>query len=356
MCQPCEAADAPDAVKVVWQLVDEYTLMEAERAMLKLMRCLDKHLQHVQHATAVAQVNAASHPPAAAESGPVSHAGEAHGPDESLSHESPGDPLQTVQFDGASEMWNGPVAEQQTVTDDSTQLQAGQQGSLYSIPSRNPHQLPYPDMPNSPQQLSGITVDQQSDQLVASPAQRLSLDQQSRRITRDAGGQAGTKDIQQPHVTTPPASNGPVLVKASVASRKEKLEYRLSQDDVYSPTAAEVQALLQHGLLNTFQQQQYGISTESEAASNMRSEAPSNLQSNLNGVTDGGDSATGSVFANPLVNGSLPGSQLEAGVHQEEPNMLSLIAKIQDVQVRLLLLYMSLLLAHVCFGHPLRVW
>ena len=52
MCRPCEAADAPGAVKVVWQLVDEYTLMEAERAMLKLLRGLDKHLQHLRQAAA----------------------------------------------------------------------------------------------------------------------------------------------------------------------------------------------------------------------------------------------------------------------------------------------------------------
>ena len=54
MCLPCEAVDAPDAVKTVWKLVDEYTLMEAERAMLKLMRGLDKHFKHVKQATATA--------------------------------------------------------------------------------------------------------------------------------------------------------------------------------------------------------------------------------------------------------------------------------------------------------------
>lgn len=333
--------------------------MEAERAMLKLMRGLDKHLQHVKHATAVVQAHAALQPSATAELSPVDNTEEAWGSDEPLSHRNTENSFQTAQPDGANEVWNGPAAEPQAFVDDLSQLQAGQQGSLYIIPSSNPNQLHQPYMPNSSQQLSGIPFDQQSDLTAATSSQRRSLDQQPRRFTNDASRQWVTRDIQQSNDTAPPASSGPILVKASAASRKEKLEYRLSQDDVYSPTAAEVQALLQHGLLNTFQQQQYGIATGfagSEAASSMRSEAPSNMQSSLNGMTDGGDCATASVFTNPLVNAGLPGSQVGASGHQEEPNMLSLIAKIQDVQVRRSFCPQACCLHLFALRHFLQVW
>ena len=380
MCQPCEALDAPDAVKVVWLLVDEYTLMEAERAMLKLMRGLDKHLQHVRQATAVAPATGASDTVNTAASVPVNgdQSSELSTPSPAR-HESQS--FQTQQHSSAGaqtdmpDTWSGPNAHKQSAPAGNSQAPLAPQGSLYREESRSP-ELQEAFASGNLQQLSRITIDQQveqhahqqvdqqadqqadlqagqqagqqsnwhTDQQVGQQASQSSvlsqpypLSQQARRGTRDPGAQRVSSDVLQ--ASTAPASSSTALplVKASITTRKEKIEYRLSQDDVYSPTANEVQALLQSG----------------DNAGFAASDAASNMQSSLNGVTDGvfasatslkgltdgGLSGVSNVFTNPLMkaDGSLSGSQTAAGMQQETASsMLLLTSKIQNAQVSLL--------------------
>lgn len=361
-------------MKVVWQLVDEYTLMEAERAMLKLLRGLDKHLQHVRQAAAATPADSAPHP-ATAE--PLTADGVQTGPSDGDASGSNNSVLglqaapASQQGDVSShpavpEMWNNPIAELAGGTGCSRQQQGGDNSILGSEPDRRP-QLVYSrnshlvgaeaSSPSSEAVSKGQSVGQTSGQATVVQSPRPSHDQltwrrtgdargfigdtrrttgDARRVTGDAGTQQGTNDMQQPPVgDSPPPADRPMSFRFAASSRKEKLEYRLSHDDVYSPTPEEVQTLLQQDLLNTQQQQQlssYGVTAASDVASNM--------QSSLNGMSEGGGSVAVSVFPNPSVNPSvmsgLAGSQSGAYMQQEEPNMLSLIAKVQSVQVRLL--------------------
>ena len=368
MCRPCEAADAPGAVKVVWQLVDEYTLMEAERAMLKLLRALDKHLEDVRQAAA----------------GSISQAptAEATAADGLQSVPSDGTPNQSNTVNGLQaappsqehnvnlqasmpNMWDNPLAG--TGSTVHSQQQLAQQDSQYNITDSAPDRSQQGVQTSSPinQAVSRVAVDQKPDQAVVARSPRPTSDQQTRhvtgdashitrdarrvtgdarritgdarRFTGDAGTQRVTKDMQQPisgdgcHSPADRAGS----FRSATSSRKEKLEYRLSHDDVYSPTNEEVQALLQQGLLNTQQLPQqllhYGGTAASDVASNM--------QSGLNGMSDGGASAAVSVFAPPSVISGLSGSQAGACLLQHvQPSMLSLIAKVQNVQVRLYLM------------------
>ena len=368
LCRPCEAADAPGAVKVVWQLVNEYTLMEAERAMLKLLRGLDKHLQHVKQTAAATPADSAPQPATAepltadgAQTEPFT--GDASGSNNSLFG------IQAAQASQQSdagldpvvpEMWNNPIAELAGNTDYSRQQQGGDNSITGSNPDRQPQLVSHSvgaeaSSPSSQAVSRGASVGQAPDQTTVTQSPRPSQDQLTRRCTGDARGfigdsrrftgdtrrftgdarrmtgDAGTDDMQQPPVgKSPPPTDRPVSLRYAASSRKEKLEYRLSHDDVYSPTPEEVQALLQQDLLNTQQQQQlsaYGVTAASDVASNM--------QSSLNGMSEGGASAAVSVFANPSVISVLSGSQAGAYMQQEEPSMLSLIAKVQSVQVRL---------------------
>lgn len=377
LCRPCEAADAPGAVKVVWQLVNEHTLMEAERAMLKLLRGLDKHLQHVRQAAAATP---------AADSAPQPATAESLTADGAQARPSDGDAsrsnnsvlgLQVALANQQSDAgltpaepatWNNPIAELAGNTGYSWQQQGGENGVTGSDPDRRPQLVSSANShlagaeansPSSQAMSRGPSVGQTPDQATVIQSARPSQDQltrrctgdarglmgdtrrvtgdarriteDARRITRDAGTQQVTIDMQQPLVgDSPPPADRPVSLRYAASSRKEKLEYRLSHDDVYSPTPEEVQALLQQDLLNTQQQQQlssYGVTAASDVASNM--------QSSLNGMSEGGASVAVSVFANPSVISGLSGSQAGAYMQQEEPNMLSLIAKVQSVQVRL---------------------
>ena len=370
VCRPCEAADAPDAVKVVWQLVNEYTLMEAERAMLKLLRGLDKHLQHVRQAAT------ASTPPADSTCGlptaePLAvHAAQAMPAVAKAAHSNNSMfGLQAGQLSQQShvslnpaeiDVWNNPIAELGGKTVPSRQ-QVVQQGGEYSITGSSPDRKPQLDTtsqghllgaetstPGSQAVSRGASVDEEPRQASVAQSSRPSTEQLTGRFTGDARsitgdarsamGDAGaqrrvTKDLQQ-HLAgdTPLPADRSVSFRSS--SRKEKLEYRLSQDDVYSPTVEEVQALLQQGLLNPQQQQQQQLSSYGGAAA---SDVASNMQSSLNGMSDAGGSAAVSVFANPAVIAGLPGSQAKEYLLQEEPHMLSLIAKVQSVQVGLYL-------------------
>ena len=387
MCRPCEAADAPGAVKVVWQLVDEYTLMEAERAMLKLLRGLDKHLQHLRQAAA--GPNASESPdaePAAPDSEQAEPAHEV--PDQHNSM--PGlHTAQPVHEDGSTlnpampEMWENPLAVMDGTVQNRQQL--AYQRCEYSLTNSAPGQ-PQQGAQSSgvtSQAVSGVAGHQMPDQAIMAQSPGPSSDQQTRRSTWDARQVTGdarritgdarlvtghprrvtgdprrftgdarhltgdprrvtgdarrmTGDTEAQRVThdvqLPTAGSTHVTFTSSASGRKEKLEYRLSHDDVYSPTPEEVQALLQQGLLDTQQQQQqlasYAVAASSDVASNM--------QSSVNGLSEGGRSAAASIVADASVNG-LSGSQAGACLQQEEPNMLSLIAKVKDVQVCLLI-------------------
>lgn len=337
--------------------------MEAERAMLKLLRGLDKHLQHVKQTAAATPAADSAPQPAIAE--PLTADGAQTGlSDGNASHRNnsvfgiQAAPASQQSVAGSKpampEMWNNPIAELAGKTGYSRQQQGGGNSITGSDPDRQPQLVS-----SLSSHLAGAEASSPSSQAVsrgpsvvqATVAQspRPSQDQLTRRCTGDARGflgdvrrftgdarrmtgDAGTNDMQQPAVgdSPPPPADRPRSLRYAASSRKEKLEYRLSHDDVYSPTPEEVQALLQQDRLNTQQQQQlssYGVTAASHVASNM--------QSSLNGMSEGGASAAVSVFANPSVISGLSGSQAGAYMQQEEPNMLSLIAKVQSVQVRL---------------------
>lgn len=46
LCQPLESSEAPEAVREVWVMVDEYMLTEAEVCLIKLLETLDKTALH----------------------------------------------------------------------------------------------------------------------------------------------------------------------------------------------------------------------------------------------------------------------------------------------------------------------
>ena len=340
--------------------------MEAERAMLKLLRGLDKHLQHVRQAAAKCTPPADSpsqlptaEPSAVSGAQTMSAAGKAAHSNNSMFGLPPRQPSQQSDVSltpAVTDMWNNPIAE---LASDAvhSQQQLAQQGGEYSI-SGNPDRRPQFDIslqrsllraeassPSSQAVSRGASVDQEPHQAAVAQSPRLSTDEPTRPFNGDARGIPGharsalgdarsqrrvTSDLQQPLAgDTPPPADRPMSFRSS--SRKEKLEYRLSQDDVYSPTVEEVQALLQQGLLKSQQQQQQLSSYGGGAASDVAS----NMQSSFNGMWDAGGSAAVSAFANPSVIAGLPGSQAKVYLQQEEPHMLSLIAKVQSVQVRL---------------------
>lgn len=117
-------------------------------------------------------------------------------------------------------------------------------------------------------------------------------------------------------------------------------------DDVYSPTAAEIQALLQHGALNSshhLQQQPQQqlplqlLSQHSVTKGSVSFQFPASDQSGLailNGGSDGMSSAAGSIFVNPLVSIGLEAGQDKGRNCADTSGMLGLIQKIQAVQVR----------------------
>lgn len=367
VCRPCEAADAPGAVKVVWQLVDEYTLLEAERAMLKLLRGLDKHLQHVQQAAAASVRPQSADPESSATVSAPPGPTTAENPDQSNAIHA----LQTAQpapDDGSAmisavpEMWENPLATMDDSVHDRQQL--AHQSSQYSCTDGAPDQSQQGVESSSvnSQAEPGVASHQMPNQSVLARSPRPSSDQQARRftgdarrITEDARRSTGdarcvtgdprhipgdarrmTRDTETKPVTNDmqmpiAGSSSHVTIKASVSGRKEKLEYRLSHDDVYSPTPEEVQALLQQGLLDTQQQQQLLPYYASYASSDVAS----NMQSSLNGLSEGGRSAAANIVADASVMSGLSGSQAGASVQQEKPDMLSLIARVKDIQVRL---------------------
>ena len=366
MCRPCEAADAPGAVKVVWQLVNEYTLMEAERAMLKLLRGLDKHLQHVRQAALASTADTTSQT-GAAEPLAVNDAKTMQAPHSNNSKLGLQAGRCSQQSDvslhpAETDMWNNPIAELASNTDHSQQ-QLVQHGGRYIVNGSNPDR-PQHDV-SSQSHMSGAETSSPSSQAVsrrpfvdqeprlAAVAQSPgpSTDQLTRRETkgapgdaqsfsgdaRSATGDAGaqqpvTFELQQPLAgDTPLPADRPVSFASAAGSRKGKLDYRLSQDDVYSPTPEEVQTLLQQGLLDSQQHQQQQLSSYGGAPA---SDVASNTQTSLNGMSDAGGSAAVSVFANPSMTAGLPDSPATACLQQEEPHMLSLIAKVQRVQVR----------------------
>ena len=343
VCLPCEAADAPDAVKAVWKLVDEYTLTEAERAMLKLMRGLDKHLKHVKQATAVAQASNTEQAAATAGAGSTAAAeapSTAVGQDPgSTGHEAQADHTamqSSTPADLIGSAYSQQQQQQQNNMSDATQ-QTVESQRRYTADHLQPQQ---PSGLSHGDQLFKVTVDQQSDRPnVHQQPQWSTADQQpeTQVFTRTPQSRRPTSDLQQAGSimskdTAGVASEGPVLIRALSDGRRGKLEYRLSQDDVYSPTTAEIQALLQHSAMNSSHhlqeqsQQQLGNGYVGHTASDRGA---------MNGMSDGADSAAGSVFANPLVNGGVEGGQDCGVLKAEQSSMLSLIHKIQAVQVGL---------------------
>ena len=386
VCQPCEAEDAPEAVKVVWKLVDEYTLMEAERAMLKLMRGLDKHLQHVKQTTAAAQATPAAGSTATAGAGQMSTAettttAAAQGPVDIAQITHP-DQQSTQTMAGLPVWSSNQLLQGQSLPYAVSHTQQLQESSPMSVAYQAPQTLEAPSRVNSAEHLlqqqlaehqylrpnhghlATVTVDQQREG--PNTQQRLgrhTVDQQldyRHPSSRQQQGRHTTSDLQLPVVGPENADalllDRPVLVRAVSDGRKGKLEYRLSQDDVSSPTAAEIQALLQHGATNSshhlqlppqLQQQQPQLQQQQPQLQQRMSRDSSNSgcvyrqrvgcdQSHaemMNGVADGAGSVAGSTFANPLVSSSMDASQGKAVISAEGSGMLSLVYKIQAVQV-----------------------
>jgi hypothetical protein len=196
-------------------------------------------------------------------------------------------------------------------------------------------------------QLANVVVDQQPASWTdtrqpyhCSAAQQLAKQHSS----RSQQSRHTTTDLPAPSSTTP--LEGPILVRAFSDGRKGKLEYRLSQDDVYSPAAAEIQALLQHGALNSshhLQQQPQQqlplqlLSQHSVTNGSVSFQFPASDHSGLailNGGSDGMSSAAGSIFVNPLVSIGLEAGQDKGRNCADTSGMLGLIQKIQAVQVR----------------------
>ncbi len=370
VCLPCEAADAPDAVNVVWKLVDEYTLMEAERAMLKLMRGLDKHLQRVKQATAAAQAATSAGVTATAgarETVPAETGATAAAWGETDIAQQQPPPKQGMQSSADNSVWltregpseqsqNAPELPQTGLDEQASKAQAPQQTCIEQNGVSPDHLVPqhWPDpqhadaLLSDANQLANVVVDQQPASWTSTRQQsyHYSADQQlaKQHSSRSQQDRHTTSDLPAPSVTTP--LEGPILVRALSDGRKGKLEYRLSQDDVYTPTAAEIQALLQHGVLNSshhLQQQpqqqlpQQLMSQHSVTNGSVSCQFPGSDQSGLaifNGGSDGMSSAAGSVFVNPLVSIGLEASQDKGRNCADTPGMLSLIQKIQAVQVR----------------------
>lgn len=376
VCQPCEAADAPEAVKVVWKLVDEYTLMEAERAMLKLMRGLDKHLQHVKQTTAAAQATPAAGAMAPAGAGQMSTAETTA----TAAAQGANDIVQGTHQQSTHTMEGFPVWSRNQLLQGQSLPYAVSEGTspmnqATSAAYQAPQTLEAPSRVNSAEHLlqqqlaehqylqpnegdlATVTVDQQREG--PNMQQRLgrhTVDQQvnyRHPSRRQQQGRHTTSDLQLPAVGRNNADalqlDRPVLVRAVSNGRKGKLEYRLSQDDVSSPTAAEIQALLQHGASNSshhlhlppqLQQQppqlQQRMLPDSGNGGSVHSQRVGGSKldgQRVNGVADGAGSIAGSTFANPLVSSGLGASQGKAGIPAEGSGMLSLIYKIQAVQV-----------------------
>ena len=348
---------------MVWNLVDEYTLMEAERAMLKLMRGLDKHLQRIKQATAAAQAattagvtataGAGETVPAetgataaargetdAAQQQPSAKQGTHSSTDTSvwLTEELPPD-----QSQNAPELPHIGLDEQASEAAQAPQQICIEQNGV-SSDHLLPHQRPDPQQTDAllgdDHQLANVVVDQQPASWTNMRQQpyHVNADQQlaKQHSSRSQQSRHTTTDLPAPSVMTP--LEGPILVRALSEGRKGKLEYRLSQDDVYSPTAAEVQALLQHSAINSSHHlQQQLMSQHSTTNASVSFRLPGSDQSGLailNGGSDGTSSAAGSMFVNPLVSNGLEAGQDKQRICADTSGMLCLIHKIQAVQVR----------------------
>jgi len=371
VCLPCEAADAPDAVNVVWKLVDEYTLMEAERAMLKLMRGLDKHLQRAKQATAAAQAATTAGMAATAGAGETvpaeTGASVAAQGETDAAQQQPSAKQGTQSFADSSAWLTKEVPSEQSQKapelphigldkQTSRVAQAPQQTCIEQNYVSSDHLVPphWPDLQQTDalfsdvNQLANVVVDQQPASWTDTRQQpyHVNDDQQlaKQHSSRSQHSRHTTSDLPAPSVMTP--LEGPILVRALSDGRKGKLEYRLSQDDVYSPTAAEIQALLQHGALNSshhLQQQPQQplplqlLSQHSVTNGSVSFQFPGSDQSGLailNGGSDGMSSGAGSMFVNPLVSIGLKAGQDKGRNCADTSGMLGLIQKIQAVQVR----------------------
>ncbi|DBA99968.1 TPA: hypothetical protein ACH3X1_013841 [Trebouxia sp. C0004] len=364
VCLPCEAADAPDAVKVVWKLVDEYTLMEAERAMLKLMRSLDKHLKSVQQATAADQAATTAGMLATAGAGetvPLETGATAAAQGETDVAQQQPSAKQGTESSGDSSVWLtremhpeksqnalelphiGMDEQASEVAHAPQQMRMEQNGVSSDNPL--PHQRPEPQQTNAllsnDNQLADIVVDQQPAGWTNMRQQpyHFSGDQQlaKQHSSRSQRSRHTTADLPAPFVMTP--LEGPILVRALSDGRRGKLEYRLSQDDVCSPTAAEVQALLQHGPINSshhLQQQPHQLmSQHSVTHGSVSFRLPGRDQSGLailNGGSDKTSTAAGNMFVNPLLSSGLEAGQDKERIGADTSGMLCLIQKIQAVQ------------------------
>ena len=345
--------------------------MEAERAMLKLMRGLDKHLQRVKQATAAAQAAITAGTTATAGAGETVPAetgatAAAQGETDAAQQQPPA--KQGTQSTADNSVWltkevppdqsqNAPELPQIGLDKQASKAaQAPQQTCIEQNGVSPDHLLPqhWPDpqqtdaLLSDGNQLANVVVDQQPASWTDtrqqpyhySAAQQLAKQHSS----RSQQSRHTTSDLSAPSVMTP--LEGPILVRALSDSCKGKLEYRLSQDDVYSPTAAEIQALLQHGALNSshhLQQQPQQqlplqlLSQHSVTNGSVSFQFPGSDQPGLailNGDSDGISSGAGSMFVNPLVSIGLEAHQDKGRNCADTSGMLGLIQKIQAVQVR----------------------
>ena len=276
-------------MRAVWRLVDEYALAESERATLKLLRGLDKHMQHLQSSAAppptAAKASAAA--PEGAAMLPAALTAPTSQPQAQSSHAH-----QMVQEPEGVQRLGAP-AQQDMLMPSYIQLQHGRAeptsagtkpDSGSATHSRHPlavetggqcSNVATPVSASEQQALSQPSHQQALHQHVGPSAVPLTASASQTTFSPECQQQAGR--VQVPHaahlhrmaadprrtvtadqVAYPTVSSTagwstlsatplapPLLVRASGNGRKGKLEYRLSQDDIYIPNAAELAAVMQ---------------------------------------------------------------------------------------------------------------
>lgn len=272
-------------MRAVWRLVDEYALAESERATLKLLRGLDKHMQHLQSSAAppLTAAKASAAAPEGAVMLPAALTAPTSQPQAQCSHAH-----QMVQEPEGVQQLAAP-AQQDMLMPSYIELQHGraEPTSAGTKPdggsathSRHPlavetggqsSNVSTPLSASEQQALSQLSHQQALYQHIGPSAVPLTASASQTTFSPECQQQAGR--VQVPHaahlhrmaadprrtvtadqVAYPTVSSTtlsgtpwapPLLVRTSGSGRKEKLEYRLSQDDIYIPNAAELAAVMQ---------------------------------------------------------------------------------------------------------------
>lgn len=332
-CTPCQGPEAPETVRAVWRLVDEYALAESERATLKLLRGLDKHMQHLQSsaatATPIAEA-AATAATATTSEARATEVSEAASAASQASHTLPA-AQQQAQPASSHDMAQQPDVVQSMALGEQQVPVADQQ------PAHHQHQHASSEL-----MMSGMQPAPAADQSTFTPnsRQQASIDQnrpqsqgQHRRMPADPRRTA-TADLAftstpglsatglppwQPHPAADPLS-APLLVRASGNGRKEKLEYRLSQNDIHIPSAAELAAVMQQpdrsqprwtaDVYSQSQRASSGYAALQRASADVQIQKPQG-RDRSHATWGSSDVHSQKTAARPSMPGSLPATMLE---------------------------------------------